>query len=120
MRIKILALAGAVGLGISIVSANAAPMVPAPRSAESSNIVRVAQGCGPGFYRNYRGYCIRNHRPYASHRHYHGFRPYYGYYRTYPYYGGGYERWNRPSPSDHVANRLNAQEARRGWGYRGY
>ena len=49
-----------------------------------------------------------------NHRHYYG--PY-GYYRAYPYYGGGYERWNRPSPSDHIANRLNAQEARRGWGY---
>jgi hypothetical protein len=120
MRTKTLALAGAVGLGISIASVNAAPMVPAPLSAESSKIIQVAQGCGAGLHRSYRGYCVRAHHPYANYRHYYRFRPYYGHYRTYPYYGGGYEPWNRPSPSDHVANWLNAQEARRGWNYWGY
>src|SRR3954453_9724254 len=119
MRTKILALAGAVRLGISIASATAAPMVPAPLSTtESSNLIQVAQGCGGGFHRNYRGYCVRNYRPYTYYRHYYRSRPYYGYYRAYPYYGGGYEPWNRPSPSDHVANRLNAQQLYRGpWGY---
>jgi hypothetical protein len=38
------------------------------------------------------------------------------YYRPYPYgpgyYGDGHEPWNRPSPGDHVANRLNRQELR--------
>src|SRR4051794_8484162 len=120
MRTKTLALAGAVGLGISIASANAAPMVPVPLSTGSSNVIQVAQGCGPGLHRNYRGYCIRNYRPYAYRWHYYRFRPYFGCYRTYPYYGGGYEYWNRPSPSDHVANWLNAQQAHRGWGYWGY
>jgi hypothetical protein len=107
MHSKTLALVIAVGLGVCTAAANAMPLAPAPLSPEPSNIVQVAQGCGHSFHRNYHGYCVRNHRQY------HGT---YGYYRTYPYYGGGYERWNRPSPSDHIANRLNAQEARRGWG----
>ena len=43
---------------------------------------------------------------------------YYGggpYYRGY-YYGGGdgHEWWNRPSPTDHVANRLNRAQLRGG------
>src|SRR4051794_26210597 len=116
MHSKALALAGAVGLGIFAVSANAAPLAPAPLSSEPSNIVQVAQGCGPDHHRNYRGYCVWNHHPHAYHSYYHRwhydhYRPYYGYHRTYPYYGGGYEWWNRPSPSDHVANQLNAQQA---------
>jgi hypothetical protein len=120
MRTKALALVSAVGLGVFAASANAAPAAPAPLSSEPANIIQIAQRCGPGLHRNYRGYCVRNHRPHAYHRHYYRFRPYYGYYRTYPYYGGGYEPWNRPSPSDHIANQLNAQQARRGWGYWGY
>jgi hypothetical protein len=120
MLSKALALVGAVALGVVTVSANAAPLAPAPLSSEPSNIIQVAQGCGIGLHRNYRGYCTRSHRPYAYYRHFYRYRPYYGYNRAYPYYGGGYEPWNRPSPSDHVANRLNAQEARRGWSYWGY
>jgi hypothetical protein len=115
MHAKTLALIIAVGLGVCAGSANAVPFAPAPLSPDSSNIVQVAQGCGPGFHRTHRGYCVRNHRPHAYHRHYYRSRPY-GHYHGYPYYGGGNERWNRPSPSDHIANRLNAQEARRGWG----
>jgi hypothetical protein len=118
MRTKALALIGALGLAVGVMPAEAAPMVPAVVSPDFSNIVQVAQGCGRGFHRNYRGYCVRNHRPHAYYRHYYRSRPYYGYYRTYPYYGGRYEPWNRPSPSDHVANRLNAQQRYRGpWGY---
>ena len=118
MRAKALALMGALGLAVGIASAEAAPMVPAAVSPETSNIVQVAQGCGRGFHRNYRGYCVRNYRPHTYYRHSYRSRPYYGYYRPYRYYGGGYEPWNRPSPSDHVANRLNAQQLHRGpWGY---
>src|SRR4051812_48784617 len=101
MRRKVLALVGAVGLGLCAASANAAPPAPAPLASEPSNIIQVAQGCGAGLHRNYHGYCVRNHRPYAYHRHDYRYRPYYGSYRTYPYYGGGYEPLNRPSPSDH-------------------
>ena len=117
MRSKALALISAIGLGVCIASANAAPTAPAPLSPEPSDMIQVAQGCGPGAHRNYRGYCVQHRRPYAYHRHYYRSRPYYGHYRAHPYYGGGYEPWNRPSPSDHIANRLNAQQARRGWGY---
>jgi len=116
MRTKALALISAVGMGLCAVSASAAPLVPAPLSPETSNVIQAAQGCGPGFHRNYRGHCIRNYRPYAYHGHYYRSHPY-SYHRGYPYYGSGYEPWNRPSPSDHVANPLNAQQARRGWGY---
>jgi hypothetical protein len=120
MRTKALALVGALGWALSVAPANASPMVPAPAVPQASNIEQVADGCGRGFHRNRRGYCVRSYRPHAYHRHYNRSQPHYGYYRGYPYYGGGYERWNRPSPSDHMANRLNAQQARRGWGYWGY
>ena len=113
MRMTALGVLGALCFAVSTVSANAAPLAPAPASPEASNIVQVAGGCGRGLHRNYRGHCVRNHRPYAYYR-YHR-RPYY---RPYAYYGGGYEPWNRPSPSDYVANRLNAQQLYRGpWGY---
>lgn len=115
MRTKALALAGALGWALSVAPATASPMVPVPAVPEASNIVQVAGGCGRGFHRNRRGYCVRNYRPHAYPRHYYRSRPYSGHYRGYPYYGGGYEPWNRPSPSDHMANWLNAQQARRGW-----
>ena len=58
--------------------------------------------CGWAFHRNRWGHCAPNR---------------YGYYRPYRYwqpYGPGYygdrhEPWNRPSPGDHVADRLNRQ-----------
>jgi len=117
MRITTLTLFGTLGLAASVVSANAAPTITVLPAPQASNIVQVAGGCGWGFHRNYRGYCVRNYypRPYA-----YSYRPYrpYGYYQPYPYYGGGYEPLNRPSPSDHIANQLNAQQLGRGyWGY---
>src|SRR5699024_2083978 len=102
MRTKLLALVGGLGLGFCATAANAAPLIALPHAPEASNIVQVAQGCGPRMHRNFRGYCVWNHRPSAYYR-----------YRPHPYYGGGYGRWNRWSPSDNVANQLNAQEARR-------
>jgi hypothetical protein len=110
MRVPAFALLGAFGLAaVSISPVNAAPAVPPVPAPEVSNIIHVAQGCGRGFHRNHRGFCVPNrvYRPYA---HYPRYRPY-GY-----YYGGGNEFLNRPSPSDHVANWLNAQQART-WGY---
>src|SRR5689334_6103592 len=104
MRRNALALFGAVGLGLVAISANAAPLAPTPLASDTSNIVQVAQGCGPEHHRTHHGYCVWNHHSHAYHGSYHHYRPYYGYYRTYPYYGGGYEPWNRPSPSDHIAN----------------
>src|SRR3954470_2455937 len=116
MHSKALALVIAVGLGVCAGSASAAPRAPAPLSPESSNIVQIAQGCGRGLHRDLRGYCVWNYGPYAYQRYYYRSHPD-GFYRAYPYHGGGYEQWNRPSPSDHVANWLNAREAHRGWGY---
>ena len=114
MRVPTAALLGAFGLiAASVTAATATPAVPAMPAPEVSNIVQVAQACGRSFHRNNRGFCVPNRvsRPYAYRRNY---RPY-GY-----YYGGGNEYLNRPSPSDHAANWLNAQEARRYWGHWGY
>ena len=113
MRVPALALLGALGLAASVASANAAPVAAAIPAPEVSNIIQVAQGCGRGFHRNYRGFCVANrvYRPYAYYPRYYG---------PYGYYGGGNEFLNRPSPSDHSARWLNAQEARRNWGYWGY
>jgi hypothetical protein len=113
MRVTALALLGAFGLAISAASANAAPVVPAMPAPEVSNIVQVAAGCGRGFHRSYRGFCVPN-RAYRAHAYYPR-QP--RYYRPYAYYGGGNEFLNRPSPGDYVANQLNATEARRNWGY---
>ena len=113
MHLPTLALLGALGLAASVVSATAAPTMPFPAPSQSSPIEQVSGGCGWGFHRSYRGYCVRNYRyrPYAYRRQY---RPY-GYYRPAPYYGGGYEPYNRPSPGDHIADQLNAQQLGRGY-----
>ncbi|HEV8677772.1 MAG TPA: hypothetical protein VGQ90_00250 [Stellaceae bacterium] len=121
MRAAALALFSALGLAASVTAAGAAPAAPPPVPSQDTDIVQVSGGCGWGFHRHH-GYCVRNrhHRPYA----YRPYYPHYGYYRPhrhYGYYGGGYgsENLNRPSPSDHIANQLNAQQLNRGyyWGY---
>ena len=110
MHIAASSLVGAVCLAVSAIAANAAPSVPGPVSHQESNIVQAAGGCGPGLHPNQWGRCSPGH---------------YGYYRARPawrgYYGGGYyggyaRGWG--SPSDHVANQLNAQEL--GRPYYGY
>jgi hypothetical protein len=107
MRIAALALFGALGLAVvSVASANAAPAVPGPVT-QASNVVLAAGGCGWHFHLNRWGHCVPNR---------------YGYYRPRPYwpgyYDGGYQPWNRATPSDHVAHQLNRQEL--GRGYSGY
>ena len=103
MRFAGLTFVAAFGLALSAVSANATPLAPGIDTQRGSNIVEVAGGCGPGFHPNQWGRC-------APHRH--------GYYRGqhagYPYSGGGDERLNRPSPTDHTANQLNQRELYRG------
>ena len=112
MRTATLMLVGAIGLAVSAASATAAPAIPA--APQTSNIIPVAGGCGWGFHRHH-GYCVPHHRRYRPYAYY---PRRYGYYPPYPYYGYGYEPWNRPSPTDHVANQLNAQQARDGfWRY---
>jgi len=104
MRMAALSLIGAVCLAASAMTANAAPAVPSPAGQPGSDIVQVAGGCGPGLHPNLRGRCIPNR---------------YGYYRARPawrgYYGGGYAYRGWGSPSDHVANQLNARELGRGY-----
>lgn len=117
MRAGAFASLSAAGLVVAVAAA-AAPETP-PALSRASNVVQVRGGCGWESHRHH-GYCVSDHhyRRYA-YRPYYNY-PYYGYYPLYPnygYYGGyGYEPWNRPSPSDHVANQLNAQQLGR-WGY---
>jgi hypothetical protein len=106
MRMAALSLIGAVCLTASVVAANAAPANPGPVSQSASNIVQVAGGCPGGLHPSRWGRCVPNR---------------YAYYRARPYwhgyYGGGYygsQGWG--SPSDHVANQLNAQQLGR-FGY---
>src|SRR5687767_10906470 len=100
MRVTALAFLGALGLAASVAPANAAPMAAAMPAPDVSNIVQVAQGCGRGFHRNYRGFCVPN-RTYRSYSY--APRSYRPSHRSYGYYGGGNEYLNRPSPSDRAA-----------------
>jgi hypothetical protein len=112
MRLAAVTLAAAIGLAGSALPASAVPIASLPTASPPSAIVAVAGGCGPAMHRTRRGHCAPNR---------------YGYYRPYrygaPYWPGyygadGHEPWNRPSPRDRVANRLNRQELR--GIYRGY
>ena len=107
MRMTALSLVAAVGLAASPMAASAAPVSPSPVSQPGSNIVQVAGGCGWGLHPNRWGRCVPNRYGYA--------RP-----RVYSpgYYGGGYGPRYWSSPSDHVANQLNREVARRN--YYGY
>ncbi|OLE19033.1 MAG: hypothetical protein AUG50_04745 [Betaproteobacteria bacterium 13_1_20CM_3_63_8] len=80
MRVSALLVAGALALGVSAVSANAAPAVPdLGVTAGSANIVEAAFGCGRGFHPNHWGRCVPNRWSYNR-----GWND--------RYYGGGYER----------------------------
>ncbi len=89
MRFAALTLVAGLATAAAGVSANAAPVLPNLNDQGASNIIEVAQGCGRGFHRNYRGFCVRNYRPVYRPYVYRPYRPYYRAY-TYPYYGGGY------------------------------
>ena len=80
MRVSALLVAGALALGVSAVSTNAAPAVPdLGVTAGSANIVEAAFGCGRGFHPNHWGRCVPNRWSYNR-----GWND--------RYYGGGYER----------------------------
>jgi hypothetical protein len=90
MRLAALILAPWLAAAVTV-TANAAPVMPNVNDQATSHIVQVAGGCGRGFHRDWRGFCVRNYvRPYYGYRYY---RPYYRYgyvrpyYRPYPYYG---------------------------------
>jgi hypothetical protein len=94
MRLAALTLAAGLATAAAAVSANAAPVLPNLNDQTASNIVQVADGCGRGFHRNYRGFCRPNHyAPYSYYRpHYRSYSYYRPHYRPYAYYGGGYYR----------------------------
>ncbi len=106
MRMPALTLVSALGLAVSAVSANAGPTVPVLATPQASNIVEVGAGCGWRFHPNRWGRCVPNRYAYYQPR------PYWNPYRP-GYSGDGYEPWNRPSPTDHVARQLNGQEVGR-------
>ena len=103
MRIAALSLIGGVCLAVSAMAANAAPSVPSPVGQPATNVVQVAGGCGPGLHPNRWGRCAPNRYGYNRARP--AWRGYYG-----GGYGGGYAYRGWGSPSDHVANQLNARE----------
>ena len=59
-----LALAAAL-LSLGAVTAQAVPAAPVQPAAEASDVIKVAGGCGPGWYRNAYGVCrpMRRARP---------------------------------------------------------
>ena len=110
MRIAVLTLVAAIGLTASAISAKSAPILRPPAVAQGA-IIEVAGGCGRALHRNRWGHCVPNRYGYS--------RPYrYGAPYGPGYYGDGHEPWNRPSPRDRIANRLNRQELH--GIYRGY
>jgi hypothetical protein len=44
-------------LALSAAGMANASMLPAPVAADPGNIIRVAEGCGPGFWRGPQGFC---------------------------------------------------------------
>jgi hypothetical protein len=112
MRRSALFLVAAIGVALSAVSAKAAPVAPVQATGPTAGIVQIAGRCGWGLHLVRGGRCVPNR---------------YGYYRPRPYwqphpyayapgnYGDGYEPWNRPSPTDRVANQLNRQQLMYGY-----
>ena len=95
MRLAAFALVGAIGVACAAASATAAPIIPDPAGDRLSNIVPTAGGCGRGLHPNRWGRCVRN-RYYSA--------------RPRPYWRAPYAGYYWRSPSDNVANQLNAHE----------
>jgi hypothetical protein len=112
MRLAVFTILAAIGLAGAAFSATAAPIASLPAASAPSPIIEVAGGCGRALHRNRRGHCV----PYR----YGFYRPYRSWAPYWPgYYGAdGHEPWNRPSPRDRIANRLNRQQLH--GIYRGY
>lgn len=60
MRSTILSLAAGAALVLGAVSAQAMPATVAAPGLDNAQIIPVADGCGPGFHRNFRGFCHPN------------------------------------------------------------
>ena len=91
MRLAALTLAAGLATAAASLAANATPVLPNPNDQGASNIIQVAQGCGHGLHRNWRGVCVARRSAHGAacgwgfHRNHWGFcvpnRP--------AYYGGG-------------------------------
>jgi hypothetical protein len=116
MRRSALILVAAIGVALSAAAASAAPLAPVQRTGQTSGVVEIAGHCGWGLHSNRSGHCVPNRYGYYRPRPYWQPYPY-----PYPYayapgnYGDGYEPWNRPSPTDRVANQLNRQQMMYGY-----
>jgi hypothetical protein len=91
MRFAALILAPWLATAVAM-SANAVPATPNLADREASNIVLAAGGCGRGFHRNNRGFCVRDRYYRPAYRYgyvapYYYRPPYRPHYRSYPYYG---------------------------------
>jgi hypothetical protein len=110
MRIAALTAIAAIGFAGAVLPAQAAPILAVPAHTQASAVVEISGGCGRAWHRDRWGRCVP--------RRYGYYRPYrYGYAYWAPYWPGyayadGHEPWNRPTPRDRVANRLNRQELR--------
>jgi len=71
-RFAALILAAGLVTGTVAVSANSAPVLPNLNQELLSNIIQAAGGCGPGYHRNYEGFCVPNQTYYGGYA-----RPYY-------------------------------------------
>ena len=90
VRLAALTLAGLLGLATG--AAHAAPAVPNFDPQQSSNIVQVAGGCGPGFH-PVPGHWSRSRGGWVPPHCVPNWRGAYGGWRG--YYGGGYPYWHR-------------------------
>ena len=112
MRLVASSLLAAIGLALSAMSATAVPIISIPASPQALHVVEVAGGCGWAFHRSRWGHCVPNRYGYYLPYRYGYYRPnYWAPYRP-GYRGDGYASWNRPTPGDRVANRLNRQQLR--------
>ena len=112
MRKSALILVAAIGLAASAASASAAPLAPLQAPGQTASIVQIAGRCGWGLHPNHWGHCVPNRVAHYRPRPYWQPNPY-GY--APGNYGDGYEPWNRPSPTDRVANQLNRQQLMYGY-----
>ncbi len=58
MRSIILTFAAGTALSLGAAQVQAMPAISAAPSAGNVEITPVAEGCGPGYHRNFRGFCV--------------------------------------------------------------
>ena len=58
MRSILMSLAVGTALSLGAAEVRAMPAISAAQSVDNVEITKVAEGCGPGFHRNFRGFCV--------------------------------------------------------------